>query len=468
MFISRLLIILVLLTSKINAFPQNKVNVHMEGISPDSSVKRLSVARTQRFFSGSGIDFLMTSNIIGHSFDLNFNPDGERFVRIFQTNKTWHFYVKPGDSVRFVLSKKDEPNSIIFYGKNAGRYNAIAETQYEQTQLFKKDNLTFYKALVEKWRDRSDSIVRAYYENKKIDGIERDLILDDVINRYVSLTYQPLMSFDYAKVAPKDYLENVSKIKLKNRKGNLSERYLTALNLKYIKTYDLDSSRGFETKFNIIKRELKGISREFAVASLIHHYAEKQNGKDRQMMFKALNYAKNILSDSLYISVTKLAEFRYFLQNKPLPDRLLDTTFLTKYHTGEKISLRAVFEEHKNKGIYVDFWASWCEPCIDEIENSRPGIDLLTDNNYVNIYISIDQNEAKWAAASKLHNITKNQYLMPNDPYHPLLKFLALLSLPRYLLFNDQHRIISIYAPRPSGGNINDLKRVIDSVAIGL
>lgn len=51
------------------------------------------------------------------------------------------------------------------------------------------------------------------------------------------------------------------------------------------------------------------------------------------------------------------------------------------------------------KVILIDFWASWCGPCRQEIPNVKKQYELYKDKGFEVVSISIDQNEAAWRKA---------------------------------------------------------------------
>jgi thiol-disulfide isomerase/thioredoxin len=75
--------------------------------------------------------------------------------------------------------------------------------------------------------------------------------------------------------------------------------------------------------------------------------------------------------------------------------------FNLKDSSGKKYSL----SKYKGKVIYVDFWASWCEPCIKAMEKSRNNIALLKTKDVVFIYISLDRDIQSWKNAVNRLNI---------------------------------------------------------------
>ncbi|MEO1053097.1 MAG: TlpA disulfide reductase family protein [Bacteroidota bacterium] len=132
--------------------------------------------------------------------------------------------------------------------------------------------------------------------------------------------------------------------------------------------------------------------------------------------------------------------------NKPLSDdlKLLGLN-------GNRTTLTQLINENTNHVILVDFWASWCVPCIEEFRQSKPLIDELKERNVKFIYLSIDSQNDKWAASSEKYGLPKGySFIIENKKTSKFLDNLNFSSIPRYLIFNKKGVLEYKNAPRPS------------------
>lgn len=68
---------------------------------------------------------------------------------------------------------------------------------------------------------------------------------------------------------------------------------------------------------------------------------------------------------------------------------------------GEEISLRDVVQNPKNKYVLVDFWASWCQPCMHEVPVLVKAYKKYHKLGFEIYGVSFDRDIAKWKDAMK-------------------------------------------------------------------
>lgn len=118
------------------------------------------------------------------------------------------------------------------------------------------------------------------------------------------------------------------------------------------------------------------------------------------------------------------------------------------------IKFADIIKQHEGKVIYVDFWASWCEPCRKCLPASRMLHEEYEGKDIVFVYISKDKNYSSWIEACKQEKIDSNvSYLLVNPSF---TKTLNITGIPHYLLFDRQGNLVDRNAPRPDSEEIRD------------
>lgn len=165
------------------------------------------------------------------------------------------------------------------------------------------------------------------------------------------------------------------------------------------------------------------------------------------------------------------ARFRQFTHDSALVDQIR-STYLMDFARWEGLSdslflldpakkrstFRDVIAASKGKVIYIDFWASWCAPCREEMPYTRELRKRYADKKVEFVYLSIDRNFDAWKSANRAERLPDypNTYLVLNPARAQLLKELALESIPRYLLIDPNGRIVDKDAPGPQNHTLHE------------
>lgn len=123
---------------------------------------------------------------------------------------------------------------------------------------------------------------------------------------------------------------------------------------------------------------------------------------------------------------------------------------------GKSTNLNQLLRKHKGKVIYVDFWASWCVPCREEMAPAAKLRELYKEKDVVFVYLAYNDTKSSWKKATeqeKLSNIGNN-FIITNSKNSNILEKIKLELIPRYIIFDKQGNLSEMNAPRPSDKNI--------------
>ncbi len=92
----------------------------------------------------------------------------------------------------------------------------------------------------------------------------------------------------------------------------------------------------------------------------------------------------------------------------------------------------------RGKVVLVDFWASWCGPCIAEMPNVVATYKKLHEKGFAIVGISLDQDKDKMDAATKKHGMTWAQYFDGQGWQNKISSGFGIQSIPAAWLLDKK------------------------------
>lgn len=100
---------------------------------------------------------------------------------------------------------------------------------------------------------------------------------------------------------------------------------------------------------------------------------------------------------------------------------------------------------YKGRVVLVDFWATWCKPCLEELPNVKQVHAAYRDKGFEVVGISMDNDRealAKYLQENPLPWRTLNEGKNPN----PVARHYGVNQVPAALLIDQQGRVVSMSA----------------------
>ncbi len=158
--------------------------------------------------------------------------------------------------------------------------------------------------------------------------------------------------------------------------------------------------------------------------------ANEKTANERMVVFLNQNY------EAQHLKLTK------FALGQPSP------TFDLENFKGGKTSLKSL----AGKYVYIDVWATWCAPCIQQIPDLKKVEEQYRDKNIAFVSLSIDKlaEKTKWRNMIKEKVLGGIQLFGESDWNSKFVKDYEITGIPRFILIDPQGNIVDANAPRPS------------------
>lgn len=102
--------------------------------------------------------------------------------------------------------------------------------------------------------------------------------------------------------------------------------------------------------------------------------------------------------------------------------------------------LSEIIRKYPSKTVVVDFWATWCAPCITAMDKIKPIKEKNTD--VVFVYIT-DMSSPRTLWNNQVKNIAGNHFYLSSKQMEKLQKQMNFSSIPTYLIYNKEGELMN-------------------------
>lgn len=116
-------------------------------------------------------------------------------------------------------------------------------------------------------------------------------------------------------------------------------------------------------------------------------------------------------------------------------------------------------KKFKGKYVYIDVWATWCEPCRQQIPALQKVEERYKDKKIAFVSISVDKKKdyEKWKKLVKDEALGGVQLIADNAWKSEFVVAYGINSIPRFILIGPDGKIVDVDAPRPSDPKLIEL-----------
>jgi thiol-disulfide isomerase/thioredoxin len=205
----------------------------------------------------------------------------------------------------------------------------------------------------------------------------------------------------------------------------------------------------FEELLNNIQQEYKGVASEILVCQQLFGLLDVFKRID---VFENLypTYKKDLRSNFCTLIEAKYSELK-LAEKSPEHEKSL-VKQEDRIGIAANDILKGIVEKNRGKVIYLDFWATWCGPCVAEFTYSKKVAKAFENKNVEFVYLCVKSEKANWEDKIRENNLPGEHYLLNNSEYDVLSQKFQVIGIPHYVLIDKGGNIVDDNAPRPSSG----------------
>lgn len=416
-------------------------------------------------------------------------PDVE-YPREFMLKYSGHlnYFVYPGDSLHFEIDgkcwskiSKSKEEEYAYYtlsgssesmGNDVAKFTALyldylAERAFINSEAKALDPMEF-RAFIDKQTEKRMSVIEEFSTKREAteefqDWARRKINLlaweSQIMYCWQKAPRESNERIAYIQAMPDGYFDFLDEWDREDRgylKNNDFEYFISLYQMILDQLVPLDTQQYYKEIWQ----------EDFAQAAAYapRYYSEVENGYARDLLIA--NYYYRFLDSKYY------EEIKDFMDTSLIVDDYARAMITEKFNYEKDLFENMAFAEgskfreiteiedffdtmiknYPDKVIYVDFWATWCSPCMNEMPYAKKMKEQFEGKDVVFVYLANRCEEGAWKATIAERKMEGEHYLLTEEQYERLASDFEIRGIPRYIMVDRQGKVVEQNAPRPSSG----------------
>ena len=394
-----------------------------------------------------------------------FRTDRPSMVQVWtQGSDSFTLYLTPGSKDTITVTK----DTLIISGTNSA-YNRCLKTvndyqKYSDKLVYMQPHELRGITSLEQYHRLADARMRQALDAVNASGLNEEFLAEqrahiDYIRRSIFIHIARQLS--RKEKLPEDWQRELTEVINSSVNGDYLRSYrgigffvndLVMMQFTNLENGDLKEIKDYASfLFDRYRKFFTGDNLQYMQAQLI--YEDEFQGSTTPSIPQLYETYRAEFPNSPFLNVLEpgVKENLRF-QNSRITDK--DYHILTCDST--ITSLEDAVKPFKGKVVYIDVWATWCDPCLKEFQYLPALKEKAHNMDVVYLYISIDRPEErkKWEKTIAYHQL-KGYHLLVNEKlgkslYTELGNERQILSIPCFVIIDKTGKIAIRHAAAPS------------------
>jgi len=138
-----------------------------------------------------------------------------------------------------------------------------------------------------------------------------------------------------------------------------------------------------------------------------------------------------------YFKNPTFAEFLFKENDKTIKQSKLSSSVKETPKVEKEKLMEAIVSQYKGKVVVVDFWATWCGPCMEAMNEIKPLKEELQGKNVVFVYIAETSSPIElWKR--KILGIDGEHYYLTEEEGRYIQDYFKFTGIPSYLIYDSE------------------------------
>ena len=376
--------------------------------------------------------------------DIRINAGGTLFSVIAHPGDSIFVTIGPNRNLRFSGNRSATNQSVAKY-ENAIR-RPFAEHWDMQESILEQKNAEKYKSFVDSIYQIQYAFADRFVSEEKPNSEAAKWILTQSREMYQELLQEYAFAYGLEST-PDDYYKSLEKYFPATEEdllnGYLVERLQSVymfLGVRLKIQNDMQENREHIVLQKITESVRNDFLRQMMLVNTVNQgYFE--NGKIEI-------YSNNQSFLDKHISVPFLRKFikeKYSETEQKLsmlPEDLSSEILKRLENTSADSIMKTILETNKGSVIYIDFWGTWCGPCLAAMREAEPFVKRLK-NNVAFVYLCLDSEKDGWEKTSKAVGIGEHNYFLNASQSSEMKSAFEIQGIPFYMLIDKNGTIVN-------------------------
>jgi peroxiredoxin len=369
--------------------------------------------------------------------------------------ETVNIFLEPGDNLSVYFDANSFYKSLYFKGKGSEHNNFLLQLKQkfeaedkETKRRLETDKPEDFKKFVQKtYRKKLDFLDSYKGKEQFSEGFKSYAQAEiDYWFAYELINYPwehaILKNLEAPMKMDELYYDFLNDVKISND-GALPNQNYTNFLYMFFSNKEKEKENFGLTKSQMADRYLQGKAKYYYQAKQLVYAC--QQGRINEIGFDIRQFLE-ICPYPAYKDALKVA----YNENKGLLVGMNAPDFELENDRGQRVRL----SDFKGKVVYIDFWATWCQMCINDFPNAARLKESFKGTNVVFINISLDESKETWQNYVRRNPVGGVQLYAGSGS--SVAKFYGVQHLPACFLVDKHGKVAQNPAKRPSQPGIND------------